>query len=191
MGDLHQSPCEVENEQVAHRLHPKNPPPPLMAPLFSLSSPAPPRESPKLSPWGGPDPHFPSLHGPGLSPDFNLSTSLSPTLAFTPQLRVKFCLSPEPTLLKVSPASLQVAFSKANFLSAILQPCHGKGNSNAPKGSEKTVELTSHERNTKKNHAEVPWAVFSVYLSDRQKSKRVRRNKSCGLCRGPGTRRIP
>lgn len=143
MGDLHPSPCGVENEQVAHRLHPKNPPPPLMAPLFSLSSPAPPRESPKLSPWGRPDPHFPSLHGPGLSPDFNLSTSLSPTLAFTPQLRVKFCLSPEPTLLKVSPASLQVAFSKANFLSAILQPCHGKGNSDAPEGSEKTVELTS------------------------------------------------
>lgn len=148
MGDLHQSRCEVEKVGMAHRLHPKNPPSPLMAPLFSLSSPAPPWESPKLSPWGEPDPHFPSLHGPGLSPDFNLLTSLPPTLAFTPQLRVKFCLSPEPTVLKVSPASLQVAFSEANFLSAILQPCHGKGNSNGPEASEKMVELTPSERNT-------------------------------------------
>ena len=67
--------------------------------------------STKSSPWTGLTPPSPSSLAPvaHLSPNSNLSTSLSPAQAFTPQLRPKFCLSSEPTVPKVAPASNQAS----------------------------------------------------------------------------------
>ena len=67
--------------------------------------------STKSSPWTGLTPPSPSSLAPvaHLSPNSNLSTSLSPAQAFTPQLRPKFCLSSEPTVPKVTPASNQAS----------------------------------------------------------------------------------
>lgn len=67
--------------------------------------------STKSSPWTGLTRPFPSSLAPvaHLSPNSNLSTSLSPAPAFTPQLRPKFCLSSEPTVPKVAPASNQAS----------------------------------------------------------------------------------
>lgn len=64
--------------------------------------------STKSSPWTGLTPPSPSSLAPvaHLSPNSNLSTSLSPTPAFTPQLRAKLS---EPTVSKVAPASNQAS----------------------------------------------------------------------------------
>lgn len=100
----HQSRHRVANRQVAHHLTPQDPPSPLVAPPSSLPCPA----RPTLShhPGLGSTLPAPSM-GPvaGVSPNSNLYTLLSPTLAFTPQLRAKFRRFPEPTLRRAGPAS--------------------------------------------------------------------------------------
>lgn len=118
---------------------------------------------PESSPWVGLNPPSPPSMGPvaGLSPNSNLSTLLSPTLAFTPQLRAKFCLFPEPTVPRVAPASgqasLQVPLSKATFLSKTVQPVHREGTRNDPEAKEKTAKLSLGE-----THKSYTLARFSL-----------------------------
>ena len=96
--------------------------PPASSISFGGPTVPPPHHITQVFPLDWPDRLPPPLLAPvaHLSPNSNLSTSWSPGLALTPQLRAKFCLSPQTSCPQGSPcpqASLRVPLWEATLLS--------------------------------------------------------------------------